>query len=138
MLTKRFTLITLITLASLFQFSLQDCTCEEPPSPGEAYNDPNIALIFVGTPVDIRTMGDVGFARFDVDKVIKGDSVRSVVVRNNSSLTDCGYAFTKGVKHIVYAKRVGNDFITDVCTRTNLLTPAIEDRSEFNIATVNN
>lgn len=66
-------------------------------------------------------------ARFRVDRVWRGALGDTAEVRTGAGGGDCGYAFRKGTKYLVYAYERGGSLTTGICSRTRPLSRAGED-----------
>lgn len=106
------------------------CSCVKPGDPREELE--KSTAVFSGKVLDVNR-DSVGYAykvSFDVEKIWKGVSRKTVVISTGLGGGDCGFEFTEGEIYIVYA--YGNDvefLSTGICSRTHLLTSADTDIS---------
>lgn len=86
--------------------------------------------VFSGTVTDINedSRGQGYAVKFDVEKIWKGISEKTVFISTNMSGASCGYAFKKGEKYLVYAN--GKDSLSaSICSRAKVLSVVGEDIS---------
>ena len=111
--------------------SLYPCSCEELPSPEEAYEMSNV--VFSGQVTNIIEDWNNGFIEISIDvyNVWKGTIDNQIVML--TGLDDCGYYFQLNEEYLIYGYYSQlNHIWTDICTRTNLLEDAEEDLDYLN------
>ena len=119
----------ILVLAS-FSF-LYPCSCEELPSPEEAYEMSNV--VFSGQVTNIIEDWNNGFIEISIDvyNVWKGTVDNQIIIL--TGLDDCGYYFQLNEEYLIYGYYSQlNHIWTDICTRTNLLEDAEEDLDYLN------
>ena len=132
-ISKHIFIIT--SVISLLSFSLfaavpaaRACSCIQPGSPQEMLE--KSSAVFSGMVTDIdRDLTGYGYkVKFDIEKIWKGISDKTIVVSTGMGDSDCGYGFKEGEKYFVYA--YGDDSLSaNICSRTRLLSVAGEDLS---------
>ena len=119
------TIITIIIVVNIFGF-LYPCSCQEIPSPEEAYEMSNV--VFSGQVTNIIEDWNNGFMEISIDiyNVWKGSIDNQIIIL--TGLDDCGYYFQINEEYLIYGYYSQLNYIwTDICTRTNLLEDAEED-----------
>ncbi|HEX7957730.1 MAG TPA: carboxypeptidase regulatory-like domain-containing protein, partial [Pyrinomonadaceae bacterium] len=110
------------------------CTCGGPGSACAAYGASD--AVFVGTVTEIRSKprnetSDLPprTVTFSVEEAFSGVRGAEMQVATGFGGGDCGYAFVKGSRYLVYAHRSGSKALlyTGMCTRTALAHGAAED-----------
>ena len=108
------------------------CSCLEPLSPEEAYEDADV--VFSGKVTDMVLDGtgyyyEVTFQTIDV---WKGEDSKEITVLTETYSDACGYNFQINNEYLVYAYNYTWGIYTNICTRTNLLEYASEDLDYLN------
>jgi len=126
-----FLVVTFFTLSLFTAISTPSafaCSCVMPGTPSEELKE--ATAVFSGTVIDIdRNLTGYGYkVKFDIEKIWKGISDKTVVVSTGMGGGDCGYGFKEGERYFVYA--YGDDSLSaNICSRTRLLSVAGEDLS---------
>lgn len=128
----------LIALALVFtaHHSARACSCIPPPPPLEALEQAD--AVFSGTVISIVSDGSQmsrnDIVSFQVEKVWKGVTSRTVQLTTASTGAACGYGFREGTAYLVYAHGTP-DLSVNSCSRTKLLVNAQEDLFALNSST---
>jgi len=62
----------------------------------------------------------------------KGKLPKTVTISTNAATSMCGYPFSKGKSYLIYADgKKASDLSVTLCTRTTLLSNAVEDIEEL-------
>lgn len=121
-----FTALWAVMLAGLWPFASADaCSCVPPPPPQEAFERAD--AVFAGKVKEIRKTRNGKEVWFDVSRTWKGVDQTQVWVVTGMGGGDCGYPFTAGVEHLVYANDRSGGLTTSICHRTAILDSAQED-----------
>jgi len=117
------------------------CSCMQPLSPDEEL--PNYDAVFSGKVTDIVEKDpndqvfssiDPVFVTFDVNTVWKGDKKDTITIKTAQSSASCGFYFEENQEYIVYASQYDSKYLeVSLCSRTGLLSDAIEDLQELSI-----
>ena len=110
---------------------LYPCSCQELPSPEEAYEISNV--VCSGQVTNIVEDWNNGFKEISIDvyNVWKGSIDNQIIIF--TGLDDCGYNFQINEEYLIYGYYSQLNYIwTDICTRTNLLEYASEDLDYLN------
>lgn len=114
------------------------CSCMQPLSPDEEL--PNYDAVFAGKVIDMdeKRSDDSLFSSansllvtFDVDKVWKGPQTNTITIQTSVSSASCGFYFEDDQSYIVYANQQVDTLDVSLCSRTGLLSSAIEDLQEL-------
>ena len=102
------------------------CSCIRPGAPNEELV--KSTAVFSGQVLSVnRDFLGYGYkVKFDVEKIWKGVSGKTIVVSTGLGGGDCGFGFEEGKKYIVYAYGE-NSLNAGICSRTHLLTQADTD-----------
>ena len=127
--------IAIIVLAAVFWLMADAepaiaCVCAPSGSPKEAlaYSD----VVFAGKATAVQMWNESGpsvssadpvTARFDVNRVWKGTTQDTIVIKTGRLRSSCGYEFKEGRRYVVYAI----DGETGLCTRTRPVVLAPRD-----------
>lgn len=134
-------ILTLIMFMSTY-FSSVACDCNDTLSVKKAIENSN--CIFIGQVTDIypillsdkESYTDL-IVELTVEKVFKGDSVRTIKIKTAALVSMCGYPFVKGVSYLVYSTKIETEkndlFYASICGRTKQIANALYDISEFQL-----
>lgn len=132
------TILALFVITILFLINISfavACSCIEPFSPKESLK--KSSAVFAGKVVDID-MSKIMFSSadpvkvtFEVSKIWKGFSYKTLVVTTARSEASCGYSFKQGEEYIVYVRGEENNLKASLCSRTKLFSNAQEDLKEL-------
>lgn len=105
------------------------CSCTMPRAPSEELK--KATAVFSGMVTDIdRNLTGYGYkVKFDVEKIWKGISDKTVVVSTGMGGGDCGYGFKEGEKYFVYAYGDISSLSASICSRNRLLSAAGDELS---------
>jgi hypothetical protein len=104
------------------------CTCIPPKPPGEALKQASV--VFAGEVSSIKTEKNSAIIEIKVEKVWKGQVIKTIVLETSKWESDCGYSFSIGKRYLIYAG--GKEpFTASRCSRTKLLDSALEDLKEL-------
>lgn len=123
-----------ITLFSLSLFTVIRtplafaCSCAMPGTPSEELKESTAVFSGMVINIDRDLTGYEYKVRFDVEKIWKGISDKTVVVSTGMGGGDCGYEFKEGERYFVYAYGE-NSLGVGICSRTKLLSAAGDDLS---------
>jgi hypothetical protein len=80
-------------------------------------------LVALGTVAQVEAFPRSSLVGIDVERVLKGSSEQTVVVRTNSgteSVTSIDVGFEEGERYLLYLTRRGEEFTTSTCAGTRL------------------
>jgi hypothetical protein len=120
-----------IIVLSMFGF-LYPCSCTEPPSPEEAFEDADVVFSGLVTNIVLDDSGYYYEVTFQVIDVWKGEGLEEITVLTETYSDTCGYNFQINHEYLVYAYNYDWGIYTNICTRTNLLEYASEDLEFLN------
>ena len=120
-----------IIVFSIFDL-LYPCSCEEPPSPEEAFEDADVVFSGLVTNIVLDDSGYYYEVTFQVIDVWKGEGLEEITVLTETYSDTCGYNFQINHEYLVYAYNYDWGIYTNICTRTNLLEYATEDLEYLN------
>ncbi len=121
------------------------CSCAQNPLPTGALQDST--AVFAGKVTNIEvpsglviiSSADPVKVTFEVSKLWKGQSYKTLVVTTSRDGASCGYSFKEDEEYVVYTYGEENKLSTNICSRTKLLSNAQEDLAalgEGNIPTI--
>jgi hypothetical protein len=130
---RRLVLITLVTIgASLFApQSGRACSCTSPSPPLVALERADAVFTGIVLSIEPTTDSHMLVVSFLITGAWKGVSFVTTVFTSGSSAS-CGFTFQESKEYIVYTHRYvlaccGLKTMTDMCTRTKLISQAQED-----------
>jgi len=108
------------------------CSCLEPPSPEEAYEEAD--AVFSGQVTNIVEDGSNYYYEVSIQTidVWKGEILDEIIILTETSSDACGYEFQINNEYLIYAYNYNGGVYTNICTRTNLLEYASEDLDYLN------
>jgi hypothetical protein len=140
---------TILILAALIVLPLlvervEACSCAYGETVCDAYQ--KASAVFIGIPLseapassqhEVYALGkgketvtwQEKLFRFSIEESFKGIGGTEIEVQTGLGGGDCGYAFQKGERYLIYAYRDSktNRFHTSICTRTSMFSRASED-----------
>lgn len=136
---SKFLLFSVSVLITFFYSGLAfACRCDKPAPPCKAFGEASV--VFIGTVKGVvegvrkqKPDGEVDLTprlfKFSVDENFSGTPTKEAEVATGLGADDCGYAFVKEARYLVYAYRDEKDnrLYTSSCTRTTRVTNASED-----------
>ncbi len=132
-------LVSMVSVNSSDDYTAYACSCMQPLSPDEEL--PNYDAVFSGkvTGIEERISNDPVFSSadlvlvtLDVDTVWKGEKKDTMTVKTAQSSASCGFYFEENREYIVYASQYDDEYLeVSLCSRTGLLSDAIEDLQEL-------
>ena len=108
------------------------CSCLEPPSPEEAYEEADVVLSGKVLNMDLDESGYYFEVSIQTIDVWKGDVLDEIIILTETSSDACGYEFQINNEYLIYAYNYNGGVYTNICTRTNLLEYADEDLDYLN------
>ena len=132
-------LVSMVSVNSSDDYAAYACSCMQPLSPDEEL--PNYDAVFSGkvTGMEETISNDQVFSSadsilvtLDVDTVWKGEKKDTMTVKTAQSSASCGFYFEEEREYIVYASQYDDEYLeVSLCSRTGLLSDAIEDLQEL-------
>jgi len=134
---KKIVLILIIASFLLVNIStVFGCSCVLPKASSEALKE--ATAVFAGKVVGIDapsglviSSADPVKVTFNVSKVWKGPTYKTLVITTARNGASCGYSFKEGEDYVVYAYGKETELSTGLCSRTKLLSNAEEDLKEL-------
>jgi hypothetical protein len=115
----------------------QACACPGAPSPAELVPATSFAAadaVFEGRVREVSTEGDGLRVTFEVVQHWKGMEAERAVVQTRSAA--CGVPFTEETSWLVYARRAGHAWTTDLCAGTRRVEDASAALAELGAGVV--
>ena len=105
------------------------CSC--PPITNVIYHVSSSDQIFIGRCTSGTLMGDTVVFEFDHTRTLMGPVQSNAIVRTHKEGSMCGYKFLIGEEYLVYCFSIDGELWTDICHRTQLRQPIIEQNAEI-------
>ena len=127
--------ISIFTFSPLTSYA---CSCAEPYPVKEELE--RSSAVFSGKVVEIvdknkskaiQSSADPIAVRFEVEESWKKISQTQIIVYTERSSASCGYRFDLGKEYLVYAHEADGELWANICSRTALLTAAVNDVQEL-------
>lgn len=137
----RLLILSVLTFTLLFNISAPvtyACSCAMPGSPTEEMA--KSGAVFSGKVIEIVDRNKNGLTHssadpmevvITVDEIWKGIDESQVVVVTERDSASCGFQFEVDKNYIVYASKDGDQLRASLCSRTALLSAAVDDLSEL-------
>lgn len=128
--------LLLFVIGSLFVINtsfVNACSCIL-QTPQEAFEQ--ASAVFIGKVINIdfsdemfNISGDLKNVTFEVLEIWKGPNNETIVITTgmNEGISSCTYPFENNEIYLVYAYEEENKLVTNICSRTKLLSDAKED-----------
>ena len=133
-------LLTVMVFVSSSNHTAYACSCMQPLSPDEEVS--KYDAVFSGKVINVSEVNlndpilsssEPMLVTLDIDKVWKGDKKETIIVKTALTSASCGFPFVENQEYIVYAAAYNDETLeVNSCSRTSLLSDAIEDLQELN------